>query len=68
MDKITTVKKIITPLNGYDNELIGGLSESHAPNDILTISYAGTIYDFQDLESFLIGLDNFIKKKVVLQK
>lgn len=62
MNKITTMKKIIIPLNGYDNELISGLSESHAPNDILTISYAGTIYDFQDLESFLIGLDNFIKK------
>ena len=26
------------------------------------INCAGTIYDFQDLESFLIGLDNFIKK------
>lgn len=61
ISKITTEKKIITPFNGYDNDLINNLKDLPASEDILTIAYAGTIYDFQDLESFLLGLNEFIK-------
>ena len=60
--KVIESKNIFVSLNGYDNELIEKLEESQLNSDELIISYAGTIYDFQDLESFLVGLNKFIKK------
>jgi hypothetical protein len=61
INKITENKEIAITLNGYDNELIDKLDEIQSNSNELIISYAGTIYDFQDLESFLIGLDRFIQ-------
>ena len=57
---INSEKKIITTINGYNNDIINQLEEPVFSSEYLNISYAGTIYDFQDFESFLNGLNKYI--------
>ena len=45
--------------NGYDSEVVGELKPPSA-NNVFTIAYAGRLYDYQRLESFLEGLRVFI--------
>jgi glycosyltransferase involved in cell wall biosynthesis len=48
--------------NGYNESLINKSLDTLPNKNEFTISYAGTIYDFQDLESFLDGVFLFVEK------
>ncbi|MGB1050424.1 MAG: hypothetical protein ACPGYF_00575 [Chitinophagales bacterium] len=45
--------------NGYDQEVVDQLKPSNT-NNVFTIAYAGRLYDYQQLDSFLEGLRIFM--------
>jgi glycosyltransferase involved in cell wall biosynthesis len=45
--------------NGYDPELIHKEAHIEQENDVLTLAYAGTIYEWHPLERFLEGINDF---------
>lgn len=55
MENVPT--KVIS--NGYDPELIHQQDHIAQDSDILTIAYAGTIYEWHPLERFLEGINEF---------
>ncbi|MDC0338324.1 glycosyltransferase [Flavobacteriales bacterium] len=48
--------------NGFDPEIIKRISKITQNSDKLTISYAGTIYNWHPIEIFFNSLDQFIKR------
>lgn len=58
-------KKIENIINGYDDLLIEQTKDIKQNSKIFTIGYAGTIYKFQQLEMFLEGYENFIRKNKI---
>jgi glycosyltransferase involved in cell wall biosynthesis len=63
IQKLHPSKKITNIQNGYDQTLIEPyLNNTYQNSEKFSISYAGTIYPFQDLESFLEAVVLFQKE------
>ena len=63
-DKIAlndTKSKIHIIPNGFDPEIIHNISKINQNSSNLTISYAGTIYNWHPIEIFFNSLDEFLK-------
>lgn len=59
-DLIKNKEFLILP-NGYDPEAVEGIREITKNHDALTIAFAGSIYDWHPIRSFLTVVSDFLK-------
>ena len=61
-------KQVHVVYNGFDEEFFRNINELKPPADKFIISYAGTIYPHQNLEMFLDGLAEFVRRQKIAKE
>lgn len=60
--KVHPRKRVEVIYNGFESEVLADISSIDQRNDIFEIAYAGTLYPYQQLETFLSGYQKFIQE------